>query len=185
MQGGGNTQNRSFRKMIILIHPSWLMLFWGCFELFKQKVLFIAAFDKIYGCEYCSSRQFVAFFFNSAMHLQIFELCCPAFGIFPPYLKKWICLCTQRKVAIKDDHGCSPEGCGIWEIQLRDALQSVSSLMRCKSQAHTATHILQAKLWGVAHSWKKNVWNGRAEPLQLFRFPCLEINLNLSILRKI
>ena len=26
------------------------------------KVLFIAAFDKIYGCEYCSSRQFVAFF---------------------------------------------------------------------------------------------------------------------------
>ena len=27
MQGGGNTQNRTFRKIIMLIHPSWLMLF--------------------------------------------------------------------------------------------------------------------------------------------------------------
>ena len=127
------------------------------------KVLFIAAFDKIYGCEYCSSRQFVAFSFNSAMHLQIFELCCPAFGIFPQNWMNWICSCIKQQVAIKDDHGCSPEGCGIWEIQLRDALQSISSLMQCKSQAHTATHILQAKLWGVTHSWKKNVWNSRAE----------------------
>ena len=103
------------------------------------------------------------FFFNSAMHLQIFELCCPAFGKFPQNLKNWICFCIKRQVAIKDQRGCSPEGCGIWEIQLRDALQSVSSLMQCKAQAQTATHILQAKLWGVTHSWKKNVWNSRAE----------------------
>ena len=89
------------------------------------KVLFIAAFDKIYGCEYCSSRQFVAFFFNSAMHLQIFELCCPAFGIFPPYLKNWICLCTQRQVAIQLNT--------IMGVLLKDvAFEKSSSEMHCK-----------------------------------------------------
>ena len=184
MQGGGNTQNRSFRKIIILIHPSWLMLFMLFWALQAEKFYLSQRLTRSMGVNIAVQGNLWQFF-NSAMHLQIFELCCPAFGIFPPYLKKWICLCTQRKVAIKDDHGCSPEGCGIWEIQLRDALQSVSSLMQYKSQVQTATHILQAKLWGVAHSWKKNVWNGRAEALQLFRFPCLEINLNLSILRKI
>ena len=146
------------------------------------KVLFIAAFDKIYGCEYCSSRQFVAIFQFGDASSDFWAVLSCIWHISPIFEELNLFMHPAASGhSIKYHHGCSPERCGIWEIQLRDALQSVSSLMRCKSQAHTATHILQAKLWGVAHSWKKNVWNGRAEPLQLCRFPCLEINLNLSI----
>ena len=124
------------------------------------KVLFIAAFDKIYGCEYCSSRQFVAIFQFGDASSDFWAVLSRIWHISSKLDELNLFL---HQVAIKDDHGCSPEGCGIWEIQLRDALQSISSLMQCKSQAHTATHILQAKLWGVTHSWKKSVWNSRAE----------------------
>ena len=129
------------------------------------KVLFIAAFDKIYGCEYCSSRQFVAFFFQFGDASSDFLAVLSCIWHISPIFEELNLFMHPAASghSIKYHHGCSPERCGIWEIQLRDALQSVSSLMQFKSQAQTATHILQAKLWGVTHSWKKNVWNSRAE----------------------
>ena len=154
MQGGGNTQNRSLHKIIILIYPSWQMLFMLFWALQAEKFYLSQHLTRSMGVNIAVQGN-LWHFFNSAMHLQIFELCCPAFGIFPQNWMNWICSCIKQQVAIKDDHGCSPERCGIWEIQLRDALQSVSSLMQCKSKAQAATHILQAKLWGVTHSWKK------------------------------
>ena len=60
MQGGGNTQNRSFRKIIILIHPSWLMLFYLSQHLTRSMGVNIAVQGNLWH------------FFNSAMHLQIF-----------------------------------------------------------------------------------------------------------------
>ena len=143
------------QNTIISIHPSWLMLFMLFWALQAEKFYLSQHLTRSMGVNIAVQGNLWHFFFNSAMHLQIFELCCPAFGKFPKNLKNWICFCIKRQVAIKDQRGCSPEGCGIWEIQLRDALQSVSSLMQCKAQAQTATHILQAKLWGVTHSWKK------------------------------
>ena len=81
MQGGGNTQNRSFRKIIILIHPSWLMLFMLFWALQAEKFYLSQRLTRSMDVNIAVQGNLWQFF-NSAMHLQIFELCCPAFGIF-------------------------------------------------------------------------------------------------------
>ena len=141
------------QNTIILIHPSWLMLFRLFWALQAEKFYLSQRLTRSMGVNIAVQGNLWHFFqFGDASSDFWAVLSC----IWHISSKLDELNLFLHQVAIKDDHGCSPEGCGIWEIQLRDALQSVSSLMQCKSQARkTATHILQAKLWGVAHSWKK------------------------------
>ena len=92
------------------------------------KVLFIAAFDKIYGCEYCSSRQFVAFFSIRRCIFRFLSCVVLHLAYFPHiwriefvYKHK----CTQRQVAIQLNT--------IMGVLLKDvAFEKSSSEMHCK-----------------------------------------------------
>ena len=144
------------QNTIILIHPSWLMLFMLFWALQAEKFYLSQRLTRSMGVNIAVQGNLWHFFQFGDASSDFWAVLSCIWHISPIFEELNLFMHPAASGhSIKCHHGCSPERCGVWEIQLRDALQSVSSLMQCKSQVQTATHSLQAKIWGVTHSWKK------------------------------